>query len=459
MMHPISLKRFDALAAYCRFGPASWLVEECAWYESEDGQLLGLVLLDPQDGDYQAAFLARDHAERFRWIHGTAFFDDINEAIAELRAQAPTLLARIEAQRAQGEGPPNAVDFFALRVPVERLHPNFSILYESEGYSPARELLKSMMRWHEDVDGNFVEQFQSAAFDARLLEIYVFALLVENHFSIEHVGAAPDYLATSVYGEIAIEVTTANPTLDDQGKAVHVSETTTREEQEAYLKQYVPMKFGSALTSKLRRRYWELEHVANKPLLFAIQDFHAPQSMTFARTGLGIYLYGYDYDWHRDHIGQLVIVPRRVTEHRWGAKVIPSGFFDLEGAENVSAVLFNSSATLAKFNRMGFVAGFGSRRVQMLRKGTALNPDPDAAEPLIFTHTVDEDYRETWSEGLDIFHNPRAQRPLDPRHFPFAAHHFLEADGQMRADRSTDVFHPLASITQIIVLPRGEQRS
>ena len=213
----------------------------------------------------------------------------------------------------------------------------------------------------------------------------------------------------------------------------------------------MPIKFGGPLTAKLRKRYWTLPHVAGKPLLFAIQDFHAPQSMVLASSGLGIYLYGYDHDWHYDAEGQLIIEPRRVTEHRWGEKGIPSGFFDQPEAENVSAVLFNNSATVSKFNRMGFVAGFGSRRVQMIRNGFALNPAPNAAAPIPFGHNVDENYWETWSEGLDIFHNPRALHPLDPRHFPTALHHTLQADGMVSTLRLTDEFHPLTSSTHILV--------
>lgn len=451
-MHPISLARFDALAAYCRMGPAMGMVEEHSWYESDDGQLLGLVLRDATDGDYQAAFLARDRVERFRWIHGTDFFDTPGQAITALNEQAQGLLDRLEDERGQGDEPARSIDFFTLQVPEDRLHPNFATLREGQGYSPARELIGAMMRWHEDIDGNYVEQFQSTAFDARLLELYVFALLVENGFVVQHVDAAPDYLANDGLGELAIEVTTVNPTVDGRGRPVPMPEPTTPEEWAAYLKQYMPIKFGSALTSKLRRRYWDLPHVADKPLLFAIQDFHAPRSMTFAHTGLGIYLYGYDHDWHHDAQGRLIIEPRRVAEHRWGNKVIPSGFFALEGAEHVSAVLFNNGATLTKFNRMGFVAGFGSRRVQMVRTGTALNPDPNAAEPLRFVHAVDEQYHETWSEGLDVFHNPRAVHPLNPRHFPTAMHHFLQADGQVRSERLTDGFHPLASTTNVLVL-------
>ncbi|WP_255505416.1 hypothetical protein [Alkalisalibacterium limincola] len=277
-MHPISLARFDALAAYCRLGPAMGLIEEHSWYESEDGRLLGLVLRDVTDGDYQAAFLARDSVERFRWIHGTEFFDMSEGAITALNEQASGLLARLEDERGQGDEPARAVDFFTLQVPQDRLHPHFAILRKGEGYSPARELISALMRWHDDIDGNYVEQFQSTAFDARLLELYVFALLVENGFVVRHQGAAPDFLANDGRGELAIEVTTVNPTVK-RGQIVPAPEPETPEETTAYLKQYMPIKFGSALFSKLRRRYWELPHVAGRPLLFAIQDFHAPQSM------------------------------------------------------------------------------------------------------------------------------------------------------------------------------------
>lgn len=60
---------------------------------------------------------------------------------------------------------------------------------------------------------------------------------------------------------------------------------------------------------------------------------------------------------------------------------IPSGFFFLPGAENVSAVLFSNSGTISKFNRMGLLAGFGAGRAQMIRKGFAYEPNPDAAAP------------------------------------------------------------------------------
>jgi len=40
-----------------------------------------------------------------------------------------------------------------------------------------------MMRFYEDTDGNFVEQFQTTAFDACIWELYLFATFTELGYS------------------------------------------------------------------------------------------------------------------------------------------------------------------------------------------------------------------------------------------------------------------------------------
>jgi len=175
------------------------------------------------------------------------------------------------------------------------------------------------------------------------------------------------------------------------------------------------IKFGSALTSKLSKKYWEKEHVKGGSLLFAIHDFSQPMSMVFTRSALHPYLYGYDADWEHDAKGMLQITPRKIESHRWGEKVISSGFFNLPGAEYVSAVIFSNSGTISKFNRMGLHTGFGSNRVRLIREGTVLNHDRNATEPIPFQKNVrDEDYKEYWVEGLEVFHNHRAKYPIEP---------------------------------------------
>ncbi|MDQ5873831.1 MAG: hypothetical protein M3526_00430 [Actinomycetota bacterium] len=125
-----------------------------------------------------------------------------------------------------------------------------------------------------------------------------------------------------------------------------------------------------------------------------------------------------------------MITPRKVTKHTWGNKEVPSGFFDLPGRGNISAVIFNNSATISKFIRMGMIAGFGSHRVQLTRRGIAVDHDPNSSEPKAITHRIDPStYSESWIEGIDVFHNHRALHPLAPDSLPGAAHHRLLDDG------------------------------
>jgi hypothetical protein len=54
----------------------------------------------------------------------------------------------------------------------------------------------------------------------------------------------------------------------------------------------------------------------------------------------------------------------------------------------LSAIIFSDSATLAKFNRMGFLAGWHPPGLKMIRKGILFNPDPHAVQPWDFKMDV-----------------------------------------------------------------------
>jgi hypothetical protein len=134
--------------------------------------------------------------------------------------------------------------------------------------------------------------------------------------------------------------------------------------------------------------------------------------------------------------------------------MIESGFFYLPGAEMISAVIHNPIATLSKFNRMGRLAKFGSEAVKMIRRAIAYDPDPNASLPRICVQGVDDaSYSETWVEGLNVFHNPRAAYPLDERVFPAAMHHRLDGD---HITHSIPPFHPYSAETVILAPNRGE---
>jgi hypothetical protein len=180
-----------------------------------------------------------------------------------------------------------------------------------------------------------------------------------------------------------VEAVTVNSTVVNT-LSVEVGPPEDEAGRRQYLAEYMPIKFGSALYSKLQRRYWEQPRVANKPIIFAIQDFHFPRSMTWSEPSLAPYLYSRQHSALYDENGNLIISPHVIREHRWGDKAIPSRSFSQPRAENISAVITNAQGTITKFNRVGFKAGFGSRAVRMIRRGTRYVHDQNAARPQPF---------------------------------------------------------------------------
>src|SRR4051812_44341733 len=131
----------------------------------------------------------------------------------------------------------------------------FAQLLDAEGFSCARGVIEAMMPYFEDVDGNFVEQFQSTGFDSRFWELYLFALLTEGGYVFNRQYQAPDYLCESISQLLFVEAVTVNPTRD--GNIVtEPPAPKNKAEMAEYLKHYMPVKWGSALVSKLRKEYW-----------------------------------------------------------------------------------------------------------------------------------------------------------------------------------------------------------
>ena len=210
----------------------------------------------------------------------------------------------------QGDENVKSVNFFTPIVSRDRLNDDFMNLMQMEGYSPARCIIEPMMHWYEDLDGNFVEQFQTTGYDARFWELYLFATFVEMGYRIEHIHAVPDFSCMGILGEFTVEAMTVNPSRSRDGSVVSPPPRDTPEQERDFLRNYMPIKFGSTLTSKLAKKYWEKPHVRDKPLLFAIQDFSSRQSMVFTPSALPNYLYGYDYDWEYDSLWRASDHPR-----------------------------------------------------------------------------------------------------------------------------------------------------
>ena len=198
------------------------------------------------------------------------------------------------------------------------------------------------------------------------------------------------------------------------------------------------------------KAYWELPHVVGNPFVLAIQTFHEHGSLSLSNVGVIRYLYGIEHRPSWDDDGNLVIDTERVDQHRHGDKEIPAGFFDLEGSENVSAVLWTNSGTVPKFTRMAIAGPYPDDEVSMVRFGNMIDHDPNAHLPLPFAFIVgDEDAPiETWGTGANLFHNPRAKHPVPIGLFDTVTDSTY-VDG-VYSDRPKNDFMPIMSISNSI---------
>ena len=155
-----------------------------------------------------------------------------------------------------------------LFVPVvasEKLNPSFKLLMDQPSYHPARTMLDHIYQGFIDLDGNFLEQFQSAAFDARFFELYLFAYFSKSGFEIDPTYQRPDFLVTRNGLTVAVEATTANPSGAKHSERNVLPSELSPEEYSHYLVNELPMKFGGPLYSKLNEEYWKLEQCEGKP--------------------------------------------------------------------------------------------------------------------------------------------------------------------------------------------------
>ncbi|WP_318421777.1 hypothetical protein [Photobacterium leiognathi] len=437
-MRQISKARFEALS-YARIPFVKFISEDIEWYSNDNNAVLGAILLDKIDNDYVAIVLGRDEAGVFRFI-------DQEHSIPQIVDARAILLGKMEHHSKDGaeEFPQGVITrkkhlIFEYIEKREPMPDDYKLLTECDLFSPAKELIAEIAYSFEDPDGNYIEQFQSSGFNSRMWELYLYAFFHEADFMINREFNAPDYVVEKMGQRICVEAVTVNPSQH----ADNEPEPKSHEEIERLLKDYMPIKYGSPLFSKLNKRYWEKEHVAGNPLLIAIHDFHQTDSMMWSRSALERYLYGAERQ-HRFENGEVIQEVTQISEHRWNEKVIPSNYFALDDAKNISAIIHSNQATIGKFLRMGYLAEFGRRDLDIKFVGQGIHFNNQI--PLDFEFEVTNgEYAEYWSDSITIYHNPNALNPLDPDLFPNVAHVFF-GDGQFSSIKPA--FYPIYGRTR-----------
>ncbi len=439
-------KRFDAFVQTSRSTILEYIGKEISWYSNEDESIIGVVVLDKTDNDYASIMLGRDEVGRFRAFNLQVNFPYSTVAEEWLFNTIKWYTGLAKKVFPQGD-PKKSYELFKTRIPIEKQHPYFIKLNRSDAFLPAKELIVNIMPYFIDIDGNFIEQFQTTGFDSRLWELYLYSFFIEAGFNFDRRYDSPDFIINKFNEELAVEAVIVGRT-DSKPRYLNLPEDFLNRAQSVKDMDEMAIRFGSPLFTKLNKKYWELEQVEGLPLILAIADFHDDQSMLWSSTYLINYLYGYTHEFHYDDSGQLIIKPKKIKTHKHN-KEIPSGFFFQPNTDRISAVLFSASATISKFNRLGRQAGFGGDKIKMLRYGMYHNHDPNASVPKPFKYEVTEESGETWGEGLSLFHNPNAKIPVPECLFPNIAHHRFNSGNIVSL---LPEFHPYGSVTLNMII-------
>lgn len=348
------------------------------------------------------------------------------------------------------------MDLFQEVTREEKQNRQFKELKSHEALSPARGILQEISSSINDKDGNFVEQFQTTGFYPRLWEIFLHPFFAENEIQIIDKYDRPDFHLVKNGVEFFVEACSSNPADDDKFTDEHINASLKKMDLqvESELIEYYSMKVGSILFSKIKKGYWNLDWVKGKPFLLALKPSHNKLAHFFPDYKTIEYLYGRWYKGTITEDGKVIVSSGTMKEHSYGEKKIPSGFFDQDGAENISAVIFANTCDIQKFNRMGQQGNHKGERLIISRSVSYFNEIPDEP-PKYFKYYVKKSSPvETWSEGVSIFHNPKAKFPLNKEMFKGVRQLWVDEDGKF--DGEMPEFFPYQSLTLSMYLgPEG----
>lgn len=396
-------------------------------WKCDNALSIGGVLLNHDSHDFAFIAFRQQIDHRFIVTSRKFGFKSSETALVELTA------ALRQGEPAEPLQPGVKKRRLLLKTEGREIGQNFKLLTASASHIPAKIAAGEVYLAMPKPDDNFAADFQTSNFDSRLFELYLVAAFREQGVMVNQDHESPDFYIRRAGKECYIEAVTAN-SKEEKVEGLTVP-TFAPESQEERLLGAPAVRFAKTLRSKIQREYHKLPHVVGKAFALAIADFHAPSSMVWSREALPSYLYGVHARVDTGPDG-----PRATgttVEKLLGQDQIPAGLFRDPAMSHLSAVIFSNAATLGKFNRMGFLAGWRPPGLRMIREGIFFDPSPGAMKAKDFKLDIlSDEYTALWPRGeqwcqeLEVFHNPLASNPIGFDLLPGAIHTF-ELDGEL----------------------------
>lgn len=345
------------------------------------------------------------------------------------------------------------MNLFNPVVDNERLHPNFiSVLYQQR--ESERQLLQSWAEGFVDRDGKFVTEFQTT-FNSSFWEIYLFALLKTYNFEVDWSIPSPDFCISNNENSFVIEATTANAAhgnTNEWDKTFSLQELSTLRKFKA-LNTEAMIRLSNSIHAKHEKymaTYSTFPHVKGKPFILAVAPFEQPHFNLQHDRAIRAVLYDYyvDEDAFLDNPSAFPDGPPGVNlgrVYKNSGAPIELGLFNNAKMSSISAIVFSCVASWGKLSAI-------SNNEQMdVMVNSVWSVPPTGA--LVKKRLRREDHFEEIHDGLQIFHNPYADNPLNPEVFRrnrVIQHYIDQSSGDWVYENSNDALH----YRQTILLPR-----
>lgn len=348
------------------------------------------------------------------------------------------------------------MDLFTPVVEESCLHPNFRrvLAFARRG---ERRVVQEWAEDFPDRDGKMVKEFQTT-FNSSFWEVYLHALLRGYGFTFDWSRSRPDFIISKGQRSIVVEAATANAStgaVPEWEKPDLVTEQVRNKEFNS-LNTTAMIRLSNAIDKKIkkyRESYAKLDHVAGNPYVIAVAPFEQPDFQFQYDRPMRALLYD-DYVDEETYFKNPGAFPEGPPSTKLGYIKKPNGaevelglFNDL-GAAEVSAIIFSCAATWGKAVAMSQVPQAG-----LINSVWGIEQPPGNE---VRTFPIGKPC-ESIFDGVQVFHNPHALRPIDPSVFrqEGVVQHYLHAGQFMQEGYSSALRFRLTA--SIAVLP-GEER-
>ncbi|MFD2918868.1 hypothetical protein ACFS6H_04040 [Terrimonas rubra] len=281
------------------------------------------------------------------------------------------------------------IDLFTPLVNENLFHPNFANTISARS-TGVQEVLKEWANGFVDRDGKFVREFQTT-YNSSFWELYLFAVMKYLQVDIDFKFSSPDFVAANK--DFVIEAVTANHAHDDVPeweKTFHGLKHTT--EQHLFeISRHSVIRLSNAFASKIKKyndSYSQLAHVKDRPFIIAVSNYTKQDFNFQGDVAMQWLLY--------DVLGLQTAQKRNGTE-------VELGVFNDARFADVSGILYSSLATFGKARALGNDTGnflFNAVRIK------------ENYYPIRIAANKKE-YKESLCDGLRLFINPHAKKPLN----------------------------------------------